>query len=354
MILPLLLALIPGSARGPAPSAPKVADAKLAEIARFAEVIFVGRVEEVFVLEQPQEGDGSGSMPCPLDKLPRVRVAKVRVERALKGVEHGDVVHYLATSTWTCDISGATSGERALFLLDESDWPLDLQSAARAELKTHTGPAPSYRVAHFGRGSMPLRLLEGEEYAAFWSGVIMPDDLPTVVGLDDDYPSRRAAHLPSLEKLLAKIVLEQLPHFSLSHRHPLAMDRSWGFRVWGDGYARLRIDDPKEGAKYIESKIAPEHIAKLTAALRDASASSVSGSFGQDGPDGVSRILEAQGKDHSLSFELHTLFPESVQGNEDRLRVTTALKLWAELRALFDEPHTLDARERDRALYEGW
>ena len=352
MIMPVLLSILAGPSSAPAAVIPRVADLPLAHVTRFADAIFVGRVEEVFEVAQPDHRPG-GNTGDPLPYLEAIPIAKVSVQRPLKGVEEGETLHYLATGTWTCDISRAVVGERALFMLRESDWPRHLQPAARSELRRRTASAPVFAVAHSGRGRMPLREVEGIEYATYRHNIVLPEDLPTIDGPEERYSLIRSVHLPSIEKKLSKIITEQLPCFSLSHRQPLTPDRGWRFRVWGDGYCHLIIENPKR-PQHIESEVPSKKVMELAATLQSACESDLTGSFGLAGPDGPQRIFEARTRDGRVRFELHAISPELVQGREQRLHAAQALQLWAELRSLFDQPGTLDAREGDRACIDAW
>ena len=353
MISPVLLALIAGLAHPIASPSSKVANIRLAELTRFAEVICVGRVEEVFELVQPPPEESIWPVSAPIGEWARVPVAKVRVERGLKGVGEGDVVYFLARGTWTCDITRAEVGERALFFLNESDWSDRLQREARVELKKRAASAPVYAVAHSGRGRMPLCAVEGNEYATFWSEVVLPEDLPTIADPEEERSFIRGVHLPSMEERLATLVSAQYPSFSLSYRQALSPDRGWRFRVWGDGYALLFVEDPKTPQR-IESRVPAERIRELAVALGKAGEAKLSGRFGQEGLDGPLRRFEGRADGCLVRFELVLMTPGSVVGEEERRRAAGALELWAELRGLFDQPGTLDARVRDRACIAAW
>ncbi|MEW6072656.1 MAG: hypothetical protein AB1726_08715 [Planctomycetota bacterium] len=353
MFPPLLVSLVAGLASPAAPAIPSVGREPLAEVARFAEVVCVGRVEEVVELEQEPRDGGSRSVPPDLGTIRRIPIARVRVERSLKGTEEGEFVYYLAMPTWTCDISRAEVGERALFLLADTPWDRALQPATRAALKRLTGSRPVYAVAHSGRGRLPLREVDGREYATYWKELLLPDDLPTIAGPEARYSFIRSALLPALEERLAQIHLVQLPSFDLSHRQPLAPRLGWRFRVWGDGVTRLDVEDPA-GARRIDAHVPPERIAELATRLARTAAPELTGSFGQEGPDGPRRTFDARSADRRVQFEIHALAPELVVGQEARRRAAAALELWADLRCLFEHPGTLDARDRDRACLEAW
>jgi hypothetical protein len=353
MLLPCLLALATGLPGTPLPSGPRVRTARIEELARFAEAVFIGRVEEVLELDQVRPESGDRRSSAAIASLRSVPIARVRVERPLKGVATGQVVHYLAAPTWICDISGAELGERALFLLDDTGWHQQLAPATRAELKRRTDSAPVYSVAHAGRGRMPLRAVQASEYATFWSEVVLPTDLPSIDGSEEEYAFIRSVHLPSLEAHLVQTLAAQLPYVSLTHRCPLASDRGWHFRVWGDGYGRLVVEDPG-GERVVESVVPAELVARIDSLLHASAESQLAGSFGQGGPDGPRRSFEGRTREGRVRFELLTIWPHSVSEIAERRRIVQALELWDELRGLFDEPGTLDSRKYDRACIEAW
>lgn len=88
------------------------------------------------------------------------RYARATVKEVWKGTNLSKV-EFLASPTWTCDISEAKKGETVLLFLTQSK------------------KSRSYAIAHSGRGRMPLRTIAGKRCATFWPGC---------------YPSRRHTH----------------------------------------------------------------------------------------------------------------------------------------------------------------
>ena len=101
------------------------------------------------------------------------RYAKAKVAEVWKGTPT-ERVEFLASRTWTCDISEAKKGETVLLFLIKSN------------------KSRSYAIAHSGRGRMPLRAVEGKSYATFWLDVRLPKDTPTIDGPEPKWDSIRS------------------------------------------------------------------------------------------------------------------------------------------------------------------
>jgi hypothetical protein len=129
-----------------------------------------------------------------------LNIAEVRVLKQLKG-DSSSSIYFLNTSTWTCDITGADSGEVDVFFLaayDFSDSPKDSDVVAQSmdfeepigfkqRVRSLAGDK-FFRVLHAGRGQMPLRNVNGVDYATVWvSDVILPKGITTIPGPDAEY-----------------------------------------------------------------------------------------------------------------------------------------------------------------------
>lgn len=136
---------------GPAlPGRAKVASIPLDEMIDASEVVVVAQVESVsrtFIF--------FGS-----------RYAQAKVLEVWKG-NPGAEIEFLASPTWTCDISDAEVGETAVLFLERS--------------------GSSYVIAHSGRGRLPIRQIEGRPYGTIWPGVILPENVGTRPGPDPEY-----------------------------------------------------------------------------------------------------------------------------------------------------------------------
>src|SRR5262245_20020082 len=128
----VLLALMAGLIEIGAVPAPvfRVRTIPFALMAQEGDLIIEASVTEVVV--------GSGD----------TRVAKCKPTAIWKG-QAGDMIEFLASPTWTCDISTAVAGERALLFLE-------------------AGESGQLHIYHSGRGRMPLREFEGHSYATFF------------------------------------------------------------------------------------------------------------------------------------------------------------------------------------------
>jgi hypothetical protein len=348
LLVAALLAVVPTSS----PCSTGVGLRSLEDLTRFADAIFIGRVEEVFEIEQgPSETPSNASGFYSLLRR-SVPIAKVSVLRALKGVEKGDVVHYLAARRWTEDISTAISGETALFFLDRSDWTDERSREFRSELKQRTGASSTHVLSHHGRGRMPLRIVEDREYVTY--GVI-PPELPTIDGPDPEHESIiRSIRLDTLEAYLQGTVAAQWPHIRASNHTPLSPYRRWELEIWGDGFRWLHVKDPEEYINF-ERQIPPEVLLSLKKALKTALDHRLPKTLGQQGPDGSRRSLEIHttgGKIHRL--EIHTLHPELDLEERERECAVAVLELWSHVRGLFQTRRTLDARPYDRPCIEAW
>ena len=99
------------------------------------------------------------------------------------------VVEFLASPTWTCDISTAIAGERVLLFLkaDESG---------------------RLTILHSGRGRMPLRDVDGQQFATFFGDIRFPEG--TVQKLEDSTKGTydRGVELAQLKRLVDEAIEE--------------------------------------------------------------------------------------------------------------------------------------------------
>lgn len=240
-VLPVSITLA-AAATGLGPAAPKVGSVTFEDLVRQADRIVVGRVEEVLSVrrgtEDRQEGrDGDGGW---LEEWASVPIARLAVERTLLGTPT-EAVCYLACGTWTCDISGAEVGERVLLFLDDTRWMAGERAPFHAALAETTDRAPVFQIADAGRGSMPLRDVEGRSYATLWTGdVILPEDVPTIDGPEPESKFIRSAPLDVLTDRVERIVARAFPRLSASLQPEELGARRFHVSVWADG--RVWID----------------------------------------------------------------------------------------------------------------
>jgi hypothetical protein len=109
-------------------------------------------------------------------------VATAETKRTLKGVPVRTVRFY-ASPGWICDTSHAISGETVLLFLN--------------------GPTDgNFAIALAGRGYMPLRNVDGKEYATLWTDVILAKDAPVIPGPDPKYRFIVSVELSYLEAVI--------------------------------------------------------------------------------------------------------------------------------------------------------
>jgi hypothetical protein len=110
------------------------------------------------------------------------RLATAETSRTLKGAPLRTVRFY-ASPGWICDTSHAISGEMVLLFLNGH---ID----------------GNFSIALAGRGYMPLRNVDGKEYATLWTEVILPKDAPVIPGPDPKYDFIVSVELTYIEALI--------------------------------------------------------------------------------------------------------------------------------------------------------
>lgn len=226
-----LLALLAAWAIPP-PAAPKVGTLTLDQLLRWSDVVVIGRVEAVHTVqgENPRTCVGCSEIQGEND------VAVVRVERTIAGPPVERLL-YIATSTWTCDVSDAVAGERALYFLRADDWMLRGGEALRAEVERLADGDPVLALSHSGRGRMPLVDLGGAPHATLWAGNLrLPESLPLIEHEDPERSHLRAAPLDALLELVTSAARGQGASLRLSlPESPGSSGRLARVRAWEDG-----------------------------------------------------------------------------------------------------------------------
>ena len=98
-------------------------------------------------------------------------------------------IRFLASATWTCDTSGAVKGERVVLFLREAANRQWSKRATRFFRMSRLKAGSSLLIAHSGRGRMPIRVVNGEEYATYWSDAILPASVSVVEAPSRSIPS---------------------------------------------------------------------------------------------------------------------------------------------------------------------
>ena len=179
MRMPLLLAFV--ALVTPSQLTAKVAAIQFSNLVARSELIVVAKVEWV---SSPLIGK---------------QYAKARVTEIWKGTRT-DTVEFLASPTWTCDISEAKKGETVLLFLTKSD------------------KSRSYTIALSGRGRLPLRTVGGKSYATVWPDIRFPKDTPTIDGPEPQWDFIRLVEAELFPSRL-------LEHYDLSASNSIVWPR---------------------------------------------------------------------------------------------------------------------------------
>ena len=207
-MLTIIILAVAAIAGFPVNSAARVMSISFDDLIKRSEYIVIGQVVSVKGVEP-------------------TKVAKVHVTRVLKGSPTQEL-YYLASRTWTCDISSAEVGERALFFFGKYQFavnpksrpvpngngsvrisgdfeePMGFREQVQAESRT-----PLLQIAHSGRGKMPLRRIDGLDFVTSWSDVLLPKEISTVAGPEPKYEFIRSANLEQIIKSIEKILSRQ-------------------------------------------------------------------------------------------------------------------------------------------------
>lgn len=148
-----------------APLVPReVTSITLTELTVQSELIVVAKVNKLIT-----RSDGTFASATPIEYW--------------KGASEGDV-EYIVSSTFECDISAAIPGERAVLFLSKD-------SSGRL------------KIAHYGRGRLPLVKIGEKDIAKYWGGVMMPESAPVTVVDKSNGPYSKGVELNELKRLVA-------------------------------------------------------------------------------------------------------------------------------------------------------
>lgn len=160
----------------------KVGTMRLAELIRRSDSVVVAQVRQIVTI------DG-------------LRIAQAVPQEVLKGTATGATLYFVADRTWTCDTSTAQVGEAALLFLNRAESE-QIERRLLGQPSAHVTLKPLFRIAHSGRGRMPLCRVKGQPYVVVPSGVELPAAIKTIerAGLR---LFNRAVRLADLGKLIA-------------------------------------------------------------------------------------------------------------------------------------------------------
>lgn len=153
-VVPALLAAL--AVAGGSPATPGMLG--LADRVDLADRICVGRVVDVVEIELPGARALDGSGP-----LPRLRFARVEVERTLKGDPAATVLHHEVWDEGTCGSTIAFPGQRALLFLEPSHLTSEQD---RARVRTELGELPWHAIGS-GLGIVEIETIDGREVTRY-------------------------------------------------------------------------------------------------------------------------------------------------------------------------------------------
>ena len=151
----------------------KVARTSLGEMARSADTIVIARVERVAA------HDG-------------LSVARALPLEVLKGSVGDGSFYFIASPTWSCDMSAAVQGETALLLLDTATSDQFSRKGSR-QPSVRVPVTPLYTLTHAGRGRLPQRMVNGQAQLVLPFDVDVPRIAATPPGSGSERTSLRTA-----------------------------------------------------------------------------------------------------------------------------------------------------------------
>ncbi len=143
----------------------KVAAIEFSSLVANCELIVVAKVESV---SGPPDGK---------------RYAKAKVTEVWKGT-NSSTIEFLASPTWTCDISTAEKDETVLLFLNQGE------------------TSQSYEIEHSGHGRLLLRTVAGKSYVAFSPEVILPKGIKTANGPEPKWDSFKSVEVGTVRALV--------------------------------------------------------------------------------------------------------------------------------------------------------
>jgi hypothetical protein len=223
-----MLALLALSLASLAPSEPLARKGyyALADRVDDATFICIGRVEEIVVVPTPATAEPD--FPNRRNELP---IARVAVERVLKGTPEVSVIHHEAWGTWACDTTGAEVGQRAIFLLAPLGQVAQASEPVRASV--HAAIGTDVLLRNVGSGDGILTIPDSTE------GSVSCMYGPTALRSEEPYASDFAkvvAYIEDLVRFRPEAVIVHQRRGTASYN---AIAERFDFRLLSDGQARL-------------------------------------------------------------------------------------------------------------------
>jgi hypothetical protein len=271
----------------------------------------------------------------------------VDISKVLKGDARLERLLFLAARTWTCDITSAELGERALFFLHGAERDELFDDELRQEIGTRFPGIPLMRVMWSGRGKMPLRVLPNGEYATYWaSDVILSKGFPDVEGPEPEYRFIRSAPLDAFVREIALcLVAQKETWLRASVTDVLDGSSAWDLDLTWDRQARLVVHEPA-GDRVERFVLDSARAVSLHYTLVSARSEDPPQVNGSGHPRGGVRTLEVLDAAEPMSIRLLALDETWMRGEAGRT-TWLALEAWQTLRASFDEPSCSDHRSED-------
>jgi hypothetical protein len=223
----LALTLLAAMAFSPAGSIIRKGPVPLADHVDKASVICIGRVDDVIRVALP-------GIHWPSTRDDSLPIARIVVERVLKGPQDLKLVYHSVWPTWACDTTRAEVGQRALFLLSPDAHLGDAPQQVRDAISLALGTDDVLRNVGSGDGILPIRVFNGEELVHYF-------ETPKALRMRD-YDSRLTDIVNYIE-VLARFAPELVTVYARSESLGEDVDRSRWFdaRILADGSCRLAV-----------------------------------------------------------------------------------------------------------------
>jgi hypothetical protein len=142
----------------------------------------------IVVARETKVEDGPADLDLGKEVRSPIKVATARIVEVWKG-KGGPEVRYIASPTWTCDISEAKVGEPVVLFLSKSK------------------SVPFMFIKHSGRGRMSIRDVNGKRHATIWViDIELPRGVKTIPGPEPEYRFIRSLVVDELKQAVRQVV----------------------------------------------------------------------------------------------------------------------------------------------------
>jgi hypothetical protein len=293
-------------------------------------LVCIGTVEDIVLVLDPETGER------------RLPVARVAVERVLKGAADTRTVHHEAWGTWACDTTGARIGQRALFLLGPHTQLSRFTEEERRAVHADLGTELVLRNVGSGDGIRTIDVSRGEERVACRGApdvIAPPSEMQRLVDIAR-YVEELARFSPDAASAHARS-----GRASSRSREPSG---SFDLRILPDGSARLARSLGRS-ERVVTWELEPAERERLARELGLATAGEVRAVGSAPGHDDARRLTVRSGA-ASLSFvEPRDRWSPPIAGTtEERFAAADALRAWQTIRATIACDGCDDHSEKDR------